>query len=86
MANSDWRIESYNGYLNGETFTFEKFVSSSTNDHEHCIFCWKKISDLNNNNYDTEGYYTIYSKTGQTNWICKDCFKDFKDQFNFKLK
>ncbi len=82
----DWRVETYNGYLNGQTFTLQKFVSTPTNDHEHCVFCWQKITDLKIDDCDTEGYCTFYSKTGQTNWICKNCFNDFKERFNFKLK
>lgn len=82
----DWRIEYYDGYLNGATFELKKFTSSATNDHEHCIFCCQKITDLDIEEADTEGYYTIYSKTKQENWVCKKCFHDFNKQFDFKLK
>lgn len=45
--------------------------------HEHCTFCWEKfMTDL-----DIEGFcsddYAI--------WICKNCFEDFKEKFNFTL-
>ena len=82
----DWRLISYNGDLNGETFKLTRFVSTAKNDHEHCEFCWKKITDLRieNEDCDSEGYVCFNSKTQQTNWICKDCFNDFKDRFNFK--
>ena len=83
---TDWRLDTYNGYLNGAAFTLEKFVSTEDNDHEHCIFCWKDITDLNVEDCDTEGYCTVYEKTGQEQWICKDCFDEFKNRFNFKVK
>ncbi|MDE7181874.1 MAG: hypothetical protein K2O41_02420 [Clostridia bacterium] len=86
MHNQDWRIETYRGHLNGETFSLKDFVSTATNNHEHCVFCWRKITDLNIEECDREGYCAFNSKTGQANWVCKGCFNDFKEQFNFKLK
>lgn len=84
--NQDWRLVSYNGHLNGETFKLKHFISNDKNDHEHCEFCWKKITDLQieNEDCDSEGYVCFNSKTQQTNWICKNCFNDFKEKFNFK--
>lgn len=84
-AENDWRLDMYDGYLDGATFTLKKFVSVNGNDHEHCVFCWKKITDLSIEDCETEGYCTMYEKTGQTQWICKDCFDDFKKKFNFKI-
>ena len=82
----DWRIEIYDGYLNGATFSLEKFASTATNDHEHCMFCWQKITDLPIENSNIDGYCTVDSKTGQTVWVCKNCFNDFKKQFKFNIK
>ena len=84
-AENDWRLDMYDGYLDGATFTLKKFVSANGNDHEHCVFCWKKITDLSIEDCETEGYCTMYEKTGQTQWICKDCFDEFKKKFNFKI-
>ncbi len=80
--NQDWRLVSYNGHLNGETFRLKHFISNDKNDHEHCEFCWKKITDLQIENEDcvSEGYFCFNSKTKQTNWICKNCFNDFKEK------
>ena len=82
----DWRLEIYDGYLNGATFSLEKFVSTQINDHEHCMFCWQKITDLPIEDSDTEGYCTVDAETGQTLWVCKQCFNDFQKQLDFKLK
>lgn len=86
--NKDWRLLAYNGHLDGETFTFKKFISTDKNDHEHCEFCWKKITDLQLEHEDcaAEGYCCFNSKTKQTNWVCQECFKDFKDKFHFKTE
>ncbi|MDE7379853.1 MAG: hypothetical protein K2N14_02260 [Clostridia bacterium] len=86
MDKNDWRLDGYNGYLNCAIFKLEKFKSTATNDHEHCVFCWQKITDLDIADCDREGYCTTDIETEQTNWVCKQCYNDFKEQFNFKLK
>ncbi len=85
--NDDWRLSGYNGHLDGKVFVFKKFFPSKKNDHEHCEFCWKKISNLQNLEEDcvSGGYCYFNSKTGQTNWICQECFENFKSKFNFKV-
>ena len=82
----DWRLELYAGQLNRKTFHLEKFVSTATNDHEHCVFCMQKITDLAIADADTEGYCTVDLKTGRSSWICKNCFDEFKERFHFKVK
>lgn len=86
IPNDDWRLLQYDGFLDGETFSLEKFVSSGDNDHEHCRFCWQKITDLPIKDADFEGYRTFSSKTGHELWVCKECFNDFRNMFDFKLK
>ena len=83
---NDWRLDGYDGYLNEATFALEKFLTVDNNDHEHCVFCWQKITDLNIEGSDKEGYCTKCEETGQTQWVCKDCFNEFKNLFNFKVK
>lgn len=71
-----------------EKFLFlRSFYLQKKNDHEHCEFCWKKISNLQNLEEDcvSGGYCYFNSKTGQTNWICQECFENFKSKFNFKV-
>ena len=82
----DWRLDPNDDFLKGETFCFKTFKSSAMSDHEHCYFCWQKITDLPIENSDREGYCTISSETGQKIWVCKNCFDDFKKRFDFKLK
>ena len=76
--NQDWRLATYMGDLNRKTFRLKRFISDDKNDHEHCGFCWKKITDLQieNEDCDSEGYFYLNPKTNQTNWICKECFEN----------
>ena len=87
LPEDDWRLVQYNGHLDNKVFKYAEFKSTVQNDHEHCEFCWKKISDCPNFNEesDTDGYYTMNEKAKQTNWVCKRCFEEFRNRFTFKL-
>lgn len=43
---NDWRLNGQEEYLFGETLYFRKWDMSNINSHEHCIFCWEKISSI----------------------------------------
>ena len=46
--------------------------------HEHCEFCWEKaLTDKDCVFYCTEDMYY---------WICAECFRDFREKFNWKVK
>ena len=46
--------------------------------HEHCEFCWEKaLTDKNCEFYCTEDMYY---------WICAECFRDFREKFNWQVK
>ena len=76
----DWRLNNQIDYLFEKVIQKKQYSFSSENDHEHCEFCWNKISiypeDLH------FGYYEPDSKS----WICEDCFNDFKDLFKWSIK
>ena len=46
--------------------------------HDHCEFCWAKVMT----HYETEFYCTKDFK----HWVCKTCFEDFKEKFNWTVK
>ena len=79
--NEGWRLFGQEKYLQNETLTFKKWTPRhKDNDHDHCAFCFEKISNIQNTlNY---GYVTT---NGQT-WICEKCFNDFKEKFNWQVK
>jgi len=45
--------------------------------HEHCEFCWEKIGA----HTLEECYYTV----DFYRWVCKKCFNDFKNHFEWKV-
>ena len=73
--NNDWRIRNQKDYLNNEKIKNCVFHKKRNWDHEHCEFCWEKILP------EMTGFCTEDEKY----WICKTCFKDFKDSFNWTL-
>lgn len=48
-------------------------------EHEHCEFCFEKISSADGDLHF--GYCTNQRK----NWICPTCFEDFKDEFKWTI-
>lgn len=76
----DWRYE--NGKdLKGETFKLKKYISTLTNDHDHCEFCWTKFME-DYPECEHEGYATL----DNYNWVCKECFEDFKVLLELKVE
>ena len=46
--------------------------------HEHCEFCWEKaLADKSCVFYCTDDLYY---------WICEECFRDFREMFNWTEK
>ena len=84
--NDDWRILAYKGFMDGQKFEKLDFVSSDKNDHEHCEFCYAKITDLENLSEKVEksGYVYKDLEKNRSHWLCQECFNDFKERFNFK--
>lgn len=78
--NDDWRLSGYNGHLDGKVFVFKKFFPSKKNDHEHCEFCWKKISNLQNLEEDcvSGGYCILIRKQDKLIGFVKNVLKILK--------
>ena len=81
----DWILYTTGGMaqrvLQGQTFVYRKFKARSINDHEHCLFCMACIAEEGSGDY-THGY----AREDLEWWVCEQCFADFKDMFDFKLK
>ena len=81
IDSSDWRLQGQEKYLQDKTLQFKKYSDRTTKtDHDHCEFCSVKFSDTIAEDLK-EGYATL----DDYRWICKSCYNDFKDFFNFKL-
>lgn len=80
IENNDWRLQGQEKYLKNIDIYFKRYVKYSDRwDHEHCEFCGDKISEYEGDLH--EAYCTEDEKF----WICNDCYKDFKEMFNWKV-
>lgn len=79
----DWRVDLLENVSDTHGMLFEpkNFIAQSSSDHIHCSICFKTICG-GNSVYNNSGFYCKESG----DWLCKQCFNDFKDQFDWKLK
>lgn len=78
---NDWRITDQEDYLMKvklKKHSYKRY--SETWDHEHCCFCWEKFSEN-----EKDGLTCGYSTLDEENWICEECFNDFKDMFEWEV-
>lgn len=75
----DWRLlRGQDEYLKNERLKYCLYAPKDrANDHDHCEFCMEKFIV----SHPTYAYCTLDCAV----WICKDCFKDFQNQFNWEL-
>ena len=50
-------------------------------DHDHCEFCWAKFMVEDYPDVLHEGYSTL----DEYRWVCKGCFEDFKESFQWRV-
>ena len=83
MIQKDWRLRGQEDYLHNKKFIFKKFISHKGCLHSHCEFCWHKFMESSNGLKDcsNEGYCTEDEKY----WVCRECFDDFREDFNWIL-
>ncbi|CAN7436015.1 hypothetical protein LJR129_002814 [Acidovorax sp. LjRoot129] len=79
----DWRLTNQLCYLKGAIFSWQPYAPASTlNDHDHCEFCFAKFMAIESTNILTSGYATA----DRYRWVCKTCFSDFSDLFEWKAE
>lgn len=75
----DWRLTNQMNYLYRAVLKKADFISSQSNDHEHCEFCFDKLGE--DEALQNAGYCTL----DRYHWICEECFQDFQSQFEWNL-
>jgi hypothetical protein len=76
--NNDWIRKSLVKFA-GQRFQFSTYVHPSPEwDHEHCVGCWEKISDV------TEAAQRTGYVNDNDEWICANCFAMFKCELEFQ--
>lgn len=78
---NDWRLQGQARYLSGVELGWQEYREYRAGwDHDHCEFCAAKFSE---SLPDTlrGGYATL----DRYRWVCKECFDDFRDLFNWRV-
>jgi hypothetical protein len=78
VEDNDWRLEgreqSLRTMLEGVAARRSAWWTSDGRDHDHCEFCWARISNHPRSAFEyARGYVTE-----DGHWICEPCFDDFK--------
>ena len=80
IQKNDWRLRDQGCYLKGKTLFHRNWRTRSLKwDHDHCEFCWGKLSDADGDRH--EGYTT----ENNYHWICHACFRDFEAMFDWDV-
>jgi hypothetical protein len=85
-AANDWRLTNQESYLTGRTLRWVMWWSDTPRwDHDHCAFCWVTFMRepwAGDPTIQLEGYVT----EDNAQWICKDCFEDFRERFGWQVR
>jgi hypothetical protein len=81
---SDWRLQGQERYLKAAVLVHRKYRRYPKNtawDHDHCEFCFTTfmIEDY------PDVLHVGYATEDDRHWICENCFRDFKDMFDWKV-
>lgn len=79
---SDWRLfREQIKYLYKKELIYHKYTPKFiVNDHDHCEFCMGKFG------FENDSFHYGYSTEDNYTWICEQCYKDFKNRFEWILK
>ncbi len=82
VEQNDWRLTNQRNYLQGAVLVWKVWTQRREDwDHDHCEFCWAKFME---NRADAEG--AGYTTEDEYRWICKRCFQDFHEMFQWIVK
>jgi len=81
---TDWRLQGQEKYLKGVELrwqVYRRYPEKPDWDHDHCEFCWAKFIVEDYPDVLHEGCSTL----DEYRWVCKGCFEDFKESFQWRV-
>ncbi len=84
VDSTDWRLQGQEKYLKGIELCWRKYrryVKNPNWDHDHCEFCWAEFTMR----ADPDVLHEGYSSLDEYRWICKRCFNDFREMFEWRV-
>lgn len=74
--NQDWRDRGQGKYFAGVVFTLQTYQPPSAQwDHEHCEYCFAKITA---DSTIADSHQVAYASADKRWWVCETCFADFR--------
>jgi hypothetical protein len=86
-SDKQWRIETGH-FLRGVVLEPRRWHAPSEHwDHDHCSCCWVKFAEWEGPEIQHSGYTTTdeYEHGAGYHWVCEECFRDLKDEMNWRL-
>jgi hypothetical protein len=90
-SDNDWRLAGDRTWLIRATLVLKSYRRrSETWEHDHCEYCWAVFSDPTFP-HDDSNLHQGYSMMARDRfaddqiWICRTCFEDFKDRFQWTV-
>ena len=87
----DWRAKHLETqpYLRGVRFQRKQYRPPRPDwDHDHCVACWAKFAEIPEGDEPVQhdGYTTCadYQHGAEYDWVCPQCFADFKELMHWK--
>jgi hypothetical protein len=81
-SDDDWRFKGQGRFLTGIALHRAHYRASRPDwDHDHCEFCHAKFMDVDASDISREGFTT----DDESRWICDDCFRDFRERFQWSV-
>lgn len=82
LVQNDWRRQGQESYLKKVILSWKPYTNDCEEwDHDHCEFCSAKFMEASNKDVLNEGYVTEDTQR----WICKECFEDFRDEYQWLI-
>jgi hypothetical protein len=79
---NDWRLKRQRKYLQGIKLQWKEFRAyRSGSESDHCEFCWAKFQNVQQPDVLREGY----ASEDNYYWICRNCFDDFHEMFQWQV-
>lgn len=77
----DWRYENAKKY-DGAELSWSPYEAPNLEwDHDHCVACWLKFSEVN----DPPDVLHAGYRTADGNWVCPECFSDLQAPLHWIL-
>lgn len=85
IQEDDWRLTGQEKFIRGNVLHWARYTQPSpTWDHDHCEFCFTRFAEPAAGYHDAQSFG--YTTEDNYNWICKECFDDFRERFGWELR